>query len=79
MKAKKVHNCDLLFGGISLPTFIQLFFIPIANMKKYWRGEKMYQETETQVVDTLPECESQEQDPANEQVCQKKPPSEINT
>ena len=42
-------------------------------------GEKMYQETETQVVDTLPECESQEQDPANEQVCQEKPPSEINT
>ena len=41
-------------------------------------GEKLYQETETQVVDTLPECESQEQDPANEQVCQEKPPSEIN-
>ena len=33
-------------------------------------GEKMHQETETQVVNRLPECESQEQDPANEQVCQ---------
>ena len=38
----------------------------------------MYQETETQVVDMLPECENQEQDPANEQVCQEKPSSEKN-
>ena len=36
----------------------------------------MYQERETQVVDTLPECESQEQDPANEQVFREKPSSE---
>ena len=36
-------------------------------------------ETETQVVNTLPEGESQEQDPANEQVCREKPPSAINT
>ena len=39
----------------------------------------MYEETETQVVDTLPECESQEQDPANEQVFfREKPSSEKN-
>ena len=41
-------------------------------------GEKLYQETETHVVDTLPECENQEQDPANEQVCQENPPREKN-
>ena len=48
-------------------------------MKNTEGVKKLYQETETQVVDTLPECESQEQDPANEQVCQEKPPGEINT
>ena len=39
--------------------------------------KKINQETETQVVDTLPKCESQEQDHASEQVCQGKPSREI--
>ena len=43
-----------------------------------WRGEKINQGAETQVVDTLPEHESQEQDPATEQVCRENPPSEKN-
>ena len=38
----------------------------------------MYQEREMQVVNTLPGLESQEQDPANEQVCHEKPQSEKN-
>ena len=37
----------------------------------------MNQDTETQVLDTLPECENQEQNPAHEQVCQGKPSREI--
>ena len=59
--------------------FVRLYlavFIPISNMKKYLMGEKM-QETDTQVVDTLPEYENQEQDLANEQVCRGKPLREI--
>ena len=62
--------------GISLPAcFISITKQLIKSSKEVG---KMYQEREMQVVNTLPGLESQEQDPANEQVCHEKPQSEKN-
>ena len=58
-----------------MPTFIQLFNFYCIFEKIQSSEEikiKMYEETDTQVVDTLPKLESLEWDPANEQVCHEK-------
>ena len=68
---------SFIFGGV----FFEILYLAVSFLSQIRKNtdgvKKKYQETETQDVDALPECESQEQDPANEQVCREKPLSEI--